>query len=84
MTSLNLVALLIICLNLRSFLLRLSDPKKVENVLYKPMKRIRIKKSDHRVVYPAFLLTFLYIKFIYSEKATKFCEISTLLLTGTT
>ena len=24
------------------------------------------------------------IKFIYSEKATKFCEISTLLLTGTT
>ena len=25
-----------------------------------------------------------YIKFIYSEKATKFCEISTLLLTGTT
>ena len=25
-----------------------------------------------------------YSKFIYSEKATKFCEISTLLLTGTT
>ena len=24
------------------------------------------------------------LKFIYSEKATKFCEISTLLLTGTT
>ena len=24
------------------------------------------------------------VKFIYSEKATKFCEISTLLLTGTT
>ena len=61
MISLNLVALLIICLTLRSFLLRLSDPQKVENVLYKPMKRIRIKKSDHRVVYLAFLLTFLYI-----------------------
>ena len=26
----------------------------------------------------------LVLKFIYSEKATKFCEISTLLLTGTT
>ena len=26
----------------------------------------------------------LFVKFIYSEKATKFCEISTLLLTGTT
>ena len=25
-----------------------------------------------------------YIKFIYSEKATKFCQIPTLLLTGTT
>ena len=25
-----------------------------------------------------------HVKFIYSEKATKFCEISTLLLTGTT
>ena len=25
-----------------------------------------------------------YIKFIYSEKATKFCEISTIDLTGTT
>ena len=25
----------------------------------------------------------VFIKFIYSEKATKFCEISTLLLTGT-
>ena len=61
MISLNLVALLIICLTLPSFLLRLSDPQKVENVLYKPMKRIRIKKSDHRVVYLAFLLTFLYI-----------------------
>ena len=48
-------------LTLPSFLLRLSDPQKVENVLYKPMKRIRIKKSDHRVVYLAFLLTFFYI-----------------------
>ena len=26
----------------------------------------------------------MYVKFIYSEKTTKFCEISTLLLTGTT
>ena len=26
----------------------------------------------------------LLLKFVYSEKATKFCEISTLLLTGTT
>ena len=26
----------------------------------------------------------LYVKFIYSEKATQFCEISNLLLTGTT
>ena len=26
----------------------------------------------------------IFVKFIYSEKATKFCEISTLLLTGTT
>jgi hypothetical protein len=25
-----------------------------------------------------------FVKFIYSEKATKFCEVSTLLLTGTT
>ena len=25
-----------------------------------------------------------FLKFIYSEKATKFCEISTILLTGTT
>ena len=30
------------------------------------------------------ILSGLQIKFIYSEKATKFCEISTLLLTGTT
>ena len=28
--------------------------------------------------------TFSHLKFIYSEKATKFCEIFTLLLTGTT
>ena len=27
---------------------------------------------------------FSFLKFIYSEKVTKFCEISTLLLTGTT
>ena len=26
----------------------------------------------------------MWLKFIYSEKATKFCEISTLFLTGTT
>ena len=31
-----------------------------------------------------FLETNIFLKFIYSEKATKFCEISTLLLTGTT
>ena len=30
------------------------------------------------------VLIFYFIKFIYSEKATKFCEISSLLLTGTT
>ena len=30
------------------------------------------------------LISFVMVKFIYSEKATKFCEISTLLLTGTT
>ena len=28
--------------------------------------------------------TYVLVKFVYSEKATKFCEISTLLLTGTT
>ena len=30
------------------------------------------------------MLSFVFIKFIYSEKATKFCEISTFILTGTT
>ena len=29
-------------------------------------------------------LDYFVLKFIYSEKATKFCKISTLLLTGTT
>ena len=28
-------------------------------------------------------MNFLFLKFIYSEKASKFCKISTLLLTGT-
>ena len=31
-----------------------------------------------------FITYFRYVKFIYSEKATKLCEIFTLLLTGTT
>jgi hypothetical protein len=31
-----------------------------------------------------FGLSYSPVKFIYSEKATKFCEIFTLLLTGTT
>ena len=43
--------------------------------------------ADH--ILSLFLQRWIYhllqeIKFIYSEKATKFCEISTLLLTGTT
>ena len=33
---------------------------------------------------PGMYLMNFEIKFIYSEKATKFCEISTLILTGTT
>ena len=39
---------------------------------------LSFKKS--KVIY----VQFISLKFIYSEKATKFCEISTLLLTGTT
>ena len=34
--------------------------------------------------YSVFILSEQEVKFIYSEKATKFCQISTLLLTGTT
>ena len=36
--------------------------------------------NDHFKQIETYQVTFLYLKFIYSEKATKFCKISTLLL----
>ena len=36
-------------------------------------KKKKIKDVDFQIIVP----TTLYIKFIYSDKATKFCEIST-------
>ena len=43
-------------------------------IFYKKIEQKNLVKS----------LTYKNVKFIYSEKTTKFCEISTLLLTGTT
>ena len=45
-----------------------------------------LKQSQSSIFMTLFSISFIYrfIKFIYSEKATKFCEIFTLLLTGTT
>ena len=44
----------------------------------------RIKIDDNEFLRSSKILCFVLLKFIYSEKATKFCEIFTLLLTGTT
>ena len=43
------------------------------------MRAVDIKDPDKSDFYA----TLFSVKFIYSEKATKFCEISSLLLTGT-
>ena len=42
------------------------------------------KRSVGNILYLGGQITQVNLKFIYSEKATKFCKISTLLLTGTT
>ena len=55
------------------------------NIIFKFLghsKLISLEKNFNVVVFDVFGLKAL--KFIYSEKATKFCKISTLLLTGTT
>ena len=49
------------------------------NIFFNPSKLFMVLKASQKVQINAFV-----IKFIYSEKTTKFCEISILLLTGTT
>ena len=53
----------------------------VKHFLSFPQKNLLPEKTETNYVFTS---QFLMVKFIYSEKATKFCEIFTLLLTGTT
>ena len=43
-------------------------------------RRIEIKQTQKQMIQTIICTTLSFIKYIYSEKATKFCEISTLLL----
>ena len=51
-----------------------------ETPIFCRVTKIELESSKSKPYYPLINV----VKFIYSEKATKFCEISTFLLTGTT